>query len=217
MKKILLQVMLISAVFCCAAENDNGFRGDRGGNRGNRGNRENFNNRGNRGGMMMRNIVFIESEIAAKSPAEFAEAEALREQYEAKLAEAAKKAGVELPESRESVYRKLRKAYPAEFAAAAEKMKTSPREGMTMLFELAKKAGINLFGTAGNSGRNRPEQMQTPPPPEKKRSFARPDMGKLRQKYPEKMREYDALRQKDSKAARDLLLKIIEEDKGGKK
>ena len=210
MKKISAFLFLMTAVICYCAEDGNVPAG---GNRGWRGNGGNGNGRG---GMMMQNVVFVESEIAAKCPDEFAEAEALREQYEAKLAEAAKKAGVELPVSRESNYRKLRKAYPAEFAAAVEKMKTSPREGIMMLNELAKKAGIVLFGNPGNRGgfRNAPGQYQAPAAPERNRSFARPDLGKLRQKYPEKMREYDTLRGKNPAAARELLLRIIEEDKG---
>lgn len=163
----------------------------------------------------MRSALFAEIEIAKKFPEEYARIEAMREKYESELAELAKKAGVELPQSMEAKMRQLRKADAAAFDAAAEKMKTSPREGMQMLNEVAKKAGITLFNMPSRPGQGGFSQPQQPVAP--LRVTDRPNLGKLRKKYPEKMKEYDALRSKDRAAAKKMLLQIIEMDKSAAK
>lgn len=212
MKRAFFVFLLFFGVICFAAEN-NGFNGGRKGfDRSNRGG----NRMGGNRNMMMRNRVFIEAEIAEKFPAEYAEVDKLRVEYELKLAELAKKASVELPESRDNVYRKLRNEYPEEFAAAVKKMKTSPRDGFSALMELAKKADVELFG--GMRGGSAPRMGGNQPvAPVSGRSFNRPDMAVLRKKYPEKMKEYYELRSKDAGKAKELLLKIIQEDKGAEK
>jgi hypothetical protein len=89
--------------------------------------------------------------------------------------------------------------------------------------ELARRHNIELFG--GRSGGQRPgtpgagrASGQAPAAPAAPaatpgRNFNRPDLGALRRKYPEKMREYDELRRRDPAAARNMLLQIIEEDR----
>lgn len=224
MKFRMAAVLFAAGAICCGAEGDvpgnpgsrrdfGGFRGQNGGGR--------FNRRG-----MGQNRVFVEAEIAAKFPKEYAELEAKREAYEAELKALAAKAELELPEGRDEAYRKLRKAAPAEFDAAAAKMKTSPREGFAALRELAEKHGIELFGSrmsGMNPGGRRMMPgagMNTPAPGAVEggsRRFNRPDMGELRRKYPEKMQQYDSLRRTDREKARAMLLEIIEHDKSVKK
>ena len=221
MKKALFFFVLCAAMIVSAAENDGNTRGGRRGWNGgaggmgpNRGGMGGQNRGGNRGGMMMRSALFSEIEIAKKFPAEYAEVDKLRAEYEAKLAELAKKASVELPVSMESNMRKIYNAYPTEFIAVAEKMKTSPREGFAELSKLAEKAGVSLFG--GNRG-GVPRMGGAPAAPAAPRDFSRPDLPALRKKYPEKMKEYDNLRKTDPKKARELLMQIIESDKGAGK
>ncbi len=212
MKKAFCLSVLFLGVICFAAEN-NGFEGGRRGfDRGSR----SGNRRSGNGNMMMRNRVFVETEIAEKFPAEYAEIDKLRVEYESKLAELAKKASVELPESMDNIYRKIQKEHPAEFSAAVKKMKSSPREGFRELRELMKKSGGDFFGGM-RDGSSRRMGGNQPAAPVSGRSFNRPDMAALRKKYPEKMKEYYELRSKDAGKAKELLLKIIQEDKGAEK
>ncbi|MBQ4328825.1 MAG: hypothetical protein IJC27_03780 [Lentisphaeria bacterium] len=218
MKKVLFVFLLFAGMVAFSAENNGNSRGfERGGRRGWNGGQGRGQNRGpgGRGGMMMRGQIFSEIEIAKKFPAEYAEIDKLRTEYEAKLAELAKKAEVELPVSMESNMRKVYNAYPAEFTAAVEKMKSSPREGFAELSKLAEKAGVTLFG--GMRGRTPGMGGAQAAPPASGRTFSRPDLPALRKKYPEKMKEYDALRKTDPAKARQMLLQIIEADKGAGK
>ncbi|MBE6355484.1 MAG: hypothetical protein E7058_00045 [Lentisphaerae bacterium] len=216
-------LFLLSAVLCCFAakgdESENISREGRGFNRGgfNRGIERGGFNRGNRGnrGSGMRSAVFAEVEIAKKFPEKYAEVDALREKYEAELAELAKKSGVELPRSMESKMRQIRKADPAAFDAAVEKMKTSPREGMQLLNAAAAKAGVTLFPSFGGRDRGGIRAEQQPPAPQ--RMSKTPSLSKLRKKYPEQMKKYDALRSKDPAGAKKMLLEIIEMDKSAAK
>lgn len=221
MKRIVFTLVLVSGLSVFAAENDGGRggfqRGSRGeGQRAERGFRGGFQRGGQNRNMMMRNQFFVEVEIAKKFPAEYAEVDKLREEYEAKLAELAKKAEVQLPESRDSAFRKLHKAYPAEFAAAVEKMKSSPREGFMALNELAKKAGIDLFGAMRGGNRPGGHGQMRPEAPAGSREFKRPDMAALRRNYPEEMKKYDELRRTDAAKARELLVEIIKKANSGK-
>jgi hypothetical protein len=220
MKKVFFVFLFFVGMVAFAAENDGNTRGfERGGRRGWNGGQGRGQNRGQggRGGSMMRGQLFSEIEIAKKFPAEYAEIDKLRTEYEAKLAELAKKAEVELPVSMESNMRKLYKAYPAEFTAAAEKMKSSPREGFAELAKLAEKAGITLFGGM-RGGAPAPRMGGAPAAPAAGgRNFTRPDLPALRKKYPEKMKEYDSMRKTDPAKARQLLMQVIEADKGAGK
>ncbi len=229
MRNFVLVLFLMGGMVCFGADGDEtsvppgrgrgaGAYGQHG-NSGGRGGRG--GNGGSPGGGMMQNRFFVELELARRFPAEYAEVEALRERYEAALAALAAKGEVTLPESRDEAYRKLRKADPAAFDAAVALMKTSPREGMAQLMELARRHNIELFG--GRPGGQRPAvpgasgssgHSPAAPAAAPSRNFNRPDMGALRRKYPEKMREYDALRRRDPAAARNMLLQIIEEDRG---
>lgn len=203
---LLLTAALLPVLVCFSVEE---FRPE--GNRGNWSRRQRGQQSNSR---MMQNQVFVEAEIAKACPEEFAELEKLREQYEAKLAELAKKAGVTLPESRDASMRKLRRNHPEEFLKVVELMKKSPREGFAALSELAKKDGIDLFG--GFRRGNRGENAGRPTAPDNVRRAA-PDIVALRRKYPEKMREYDSLRVKDYKKAREILIQIIKMDESAKK
>lgn len=207
--------LFFAAVLCCGADEVRFERPRWGGN----GMRSNMRSGERRPGMIqMQSQVFAEAEIAEKFPAEFAEVEAMREKYEAALAELAKKSEVTLPESRDNLYRKLRKNHQSEFLTAVRKMKESPREGMAMLMALAEKDGVELFRMTG--GVSRVKGTQTPsvaPGSMSNRNISTPDLGALRRKYPDKMREYDALRRKNPAAAREILMKIIETDRGAGK
>ncbi|MBR7130946.1 MAG: hypothetical protein IKC82_03025 [Lentisphaeria bacterium] len=182
--------------------------------RGRFGERRDFRQNRSGGNMMMRNQIFVEMQIAQKFPDEYAKVDALRKEYEGKLAELAKKASVELPASRDAAFRKLREADQKAFDAAAAKMNVSPREAMGELMALAKKHNIELFN---RSGFRQGSGFRKPAAQESARVFARPDMAKLRKKYPAEMKKYDELRQTDRNKAREMLLQIIESDKSGKK
>ncbi|MBE6365769.1 MAG: hypothetical protein E7053_08505 [Lentisphaerae bacterium] len=228
--KHFLFVLLLSVGFVGYGADGDGSaaagNGGRGGY-GQRGGRGNHGQTGGRGGFgMMQNGFFAELELARRFPDEYAEVEALRERYEAALAALAAKGGVTLPESRDAAFRRLRKADPAAFDAAVELMKTSPQQGMAQLMELARRHNIELFpGRPG--GGQRPGVSGAPGSGQRpggaapggnasasRRNFNRPDMAALRRKYPERMREYDALRRRDPAAAREMLLQIIELDRG---
>lgn len=217
MKNRLLLVLL-GAWVCCSAvsgEETQMRRGDRNFNGGNRrfGGSRGGNFQGGRGGSRggMNSSLFAEIAIAEKYPEEYAKINAMREKYEAELAALAQKAGVELPRSMESRMRQLRKVDPAAFDAAVKTMKTSPREGMQLLNELAQKNGITLFSMRGGRP-GQPNPVGAAPAVPAAANY-RPNLGKLRQKYPEKMKEYDTLRKSDAGKAKKLLLEIIEMDK----
>lgn len=214
-------LMLAAASMCLAAEDDgNSFRRSR--QNGGSESRSGMMQRGGMprggmmqrgGGMMQRNQLVIEAEIAKKYPGEFAKVEALREKYEAELSALAARAGVQIPETMESKMRRIRKNHPAEFAAAMEKMKNSPREGMGELTALGKKDGIELFGGRGGFRGGMGADRSAPG----SRNVG-PDISALRRKYPEEMKKYDALRGSDPAAARKMLLDLMEKDRGdGKK
>jgi hypothetical protein len=114
----------------------------------------------------------------------------------------------------------LYKIDPAGFFSVMDKMKNSPQEGFAALRELAEKHGITVWNNRGGSRRAGGEFTRPNTSVENNavRSFNRPDLSALRRKYPEKMHQYDALRQKDPAKARALLLEIIKMDNnGGKK
>lgn len=212
MRKVLLAGVLSFLTFALMGDETPG------GNRQWRG-REGGSREGSRGGMMQNNAMFAEWELARKYPDEYAKIEAMREQYENALAALAEKGGVKLPESRDKAFRQLRKLDQAGFDAAMEKMKTSPRDGFAALMALAQKHGVSLFGgMGGNRRQGRDAGNNAVAAPEMgSRTFDRPDLPALRRKYPEQMKEYDALRRKDPAKARALLLEIIKMDKSVKK
>ncbi len=223
--KYFFFVLLAVAVNFCRGEDygtASGFGTGRGG-RGGFGQHGGREHQGMRRGGMRQNRFFSEAQLAVRFPDEYAEVEALRERYEAALAALAAKGGVTLPEAYDAPYRRLRKADPAAFDAALEKMKNSPYEGMSQLFELARRHEITLFGGRPSGSRSAGEfseisgRERNTPASGGSRTFNRPDLSALRRKYPERMREYDSLRTKDPGRAREMLLKIIEEDRGSVK
>lgn len=179
--------------------------------------------RGERGGRNMGAAMFgrwiAEAKMAAAFPEKFAELEAAREKYEKDFAALAAQAKVELPPRRDDAMRQLRKKAPKEFNAIVLEMEDSPREAMGKLRDLAQKHDIKLFNAPGGRdgrgrfGRGGPGGEGMVP----SRRINAPDLGKLRRKYPEEMKAYDALREEDPKAAREKLREIMDMERGGKK
>lgn len=208
MKKLLLMLccagMLGATVY--AAEDDappqmrRGQRGQRG-------------QRGNMGQIMFARII-AEEKMAAAAPEKYAALAAAREKYEAEMEVLAKETGVTLPQDRDSAFRKIRKQFPAEFAAIVKKMDTDFRQAMMELQQLAEKAGVKISGfRGGNRQRQGQGENGSGIAP---RHINMPNMGELRRKYPEQMREYDELRRTDRQAAAKMLRKIIEQNRKAK-
>ncbi len=204
--RLLFLLLFLCPVFLLCGADEMSRRGNREFRRGGEG-------RGNFGAVMYGRLI-AEEKIAAAFPEKYAALEALREKYESELAALAKEANVELPAQRDDSLRQIRKKYPAEFSAIMQDMQTSPRDAMHKLMALAEKAGVKL-GSFRGSRRNSDFGNRNEKTPI--RQFSRPDLGKLRRKYPEQMREYDTLRGQDSVAARRKLLEIIELDRNNKK
>lgn len=214
--------LLLGALLCCsvwmisdagADENRENFR------RGERSSRMSRQSKGNRSGG---NSAFLgriaaEEKIAAAFPEKYAALEAAREKYELELAALAKEANVELPAQRDDTLRQIRKKFPAEFSSVMQEISTSPREAMRKLRQLAEKAGVKLFPASGNRGSWSGFSRETDNGNQFARKFDRPDMAKLRRKYPEQMREYDAMRSSDPDGARRKLMEIIAQERDGKK
>jgi hypothetical protein len=121
-----------------------------------------------------------------------------------------------LPAQRDDAFRQIRKKYPAEFSAIVKEMESSPRDAMRKMMELARKSGVNL-GVGRRGGNMRTPGGERNAAPELARRFDRPDMGKLRQKYPEQMKKYYELRGENPDAARKKLLEIIELERKSQK
>lgn len=212
MKRLFCILLCLSAGAAFVANGEESFPRHRG--------ERNFGQFRNNGGNMRGGAFFgriaAEEKIAVAFPEKYAALEAAREKYEQELAALAKAAGVELPAQSDDALRQMRKKFPAEFAAALKEMETSPREAMGKLRQIAEKAGVKLFNR-GNRGSRSGFAMKNESPNQFARRIDRPDMGKLRRKYPEQMREYDELRQKDPDAARRKLMEIIAKERGGEK
>lgn len=211
MKKICLFLLMfaVSGMVLAAENGGDMFRRERGMRQGRRENNM-------RGGAFYGRII-AEEKIATAFPEKYAALEAAREKYEQELAALAKEANVELPAQRDDALRQIRKKFPAEFSAVIKEISASPREAMGKLMKLAEKAGVKLFpgnigrGSRNGFGREKGQENNFA------RKFDRPDMAKLRSKYPEQMREYDSLRRTDPGAARRKLLEVIALEQGGKK
>ena len=154
-----------------------------------------------------------ESAIRAKFPAEMAELEKAKAELDAKYKALAVKAGVEIAETYEDKMRKLRAADAAAFDAAVAKFGEDRRVAMKELRELAVKHNIELFPARRKEGEK--ESSAAPVQQEFRRS--RPNLGALRRKYPEEMKKYEELREKDRKAARTFLMELMEKDAAGAK
>ncbi|MBO5668143.1 MAG: hypothetical protein J6S43_03365 [Lentisphaeria bacterium] len=214
MKKTVLSLLAVAGMVLCGAEDQQRHeRGSRQFNS-NSGRSGRWAQGGRSGGFFGR--MTSEAVIAQKFPAEFAEVEAMREKYEAALAALAKKAEVELPEAADSQWRKVRKHDPAAFDAVMQKMKEAPMEAMREMQELARRAGVEFRRPGGGNFRGVSERRE-PAAVNPVRSFNRPDMGALRRKYPDKMKEYDLLRNREPEKARNLLLEIIKLEQSAKK
>ena len=239
-KKIAVSIFSAALVFTCVADendfNDNGGRFNQREGRQNRGNR-NRNREGGRGGrnwgrqggrqggfgnfdrnammqmgqwMQVSQRVLAFEAIREKFPQETAELDKAALATEAKYAELAKKAEIEVPASLESNLLKLRAADSAAYTAAIKAIKENPRQNFTKLAELAKKHNIELFParrTPMREGRN----VEAP---NKSRDVKRPDFRKLRKDFPEEMKQYAELRNSDPAKARALLQDLIKRSQG---
>ena len=229
-KKLAISLMSAAVVFTCAADESdfgNGSnrprqqregRGGRNWNREGRGGR-NWNREG-RGGMggfnresmmqmgqwmtVAQRVLAFES-IREKFPKETAELDKALLESEAKYAELAKKAEVEVPASLESNLLKLRAADAAAYTAAIKAIKENPRQNFPKLQELAKKHNIELFPAR----RMQMREGRNIEAPNKSRDAQLPRMGQLRKKYPEEMKKYNELKSSDPAKAKELLVELM--------
>ena len=205
---------------------ERGFRGGRdvreGGERGFRGGREG----GRRGmggmGMMRRFNPFrrfvAESQIRSKFPAEYAAADKELLAAVEKIDELAKKAKVTLPVSTELRMRQLRAKAPEDFAKLEEQSESDPRSVFGGLRELAEKNGVTLYENSGNGpGRGGEARPERPSGRENPAQMVR----KLRRKYPEEMKEIEALRNEEprefARRLQELNRRYARENGGEKK
>jgi len=202
---------------------EGGSRGGReGGFRGGRG-------MGGMGGMgMMRRFnplrrFVAESQIKSKFPAEYAAADKELLAAAEKIDELAKKAKVTLPVSTELRMRQLRAKAPEDFAKLEEQSESDPRSVFGGLRELAEKNGVTLYENAGNGagpgrgGREGEARRERPQGRENAGQMIR----RLRRKYPEEMKEIEALRSENpkefSRRLQELNRRYAQENAGEKK
>lgn len=187
--------------------------GSRNGNNRNRNRGERNGNRMNRGNFMelmplmssAPRIIAFET-IRQKFPEESAKLDKIILETEEKYAELAKKSETELPVSIEVGLIKLRNADPAGYAEAFKAVKNDPRNGLRKLLELAKKHNIALTRQP-RIGMKEGRNVQTPAA---NRNIQRPDFRKLRSKFPEEMKKYEAMRQENPTQARKLLTDMMQ-------
>ena len=208
-------------------QNREGRGGNRGGNNWGRQGGRGGNNWGRQGGqggfdrnMMMQmgqwmsvaqRVLAFES-IREKFPKESAELDKSILDYEAKYAELAKKAEIEIPASLENNLLKLRAADTAAYTAAIKAIKENPRQNFNKLLELAKKHNIELF-----PARRMPmREGRNVEAPNKSRDNLRPKMGQLRKKYPEEMKKYNELKNSDPAKAKELLVELMKRSESEK-
>ncbi|MBQ9502702.1 MAG: hypothetical protein IJU70_11140 [Lentisphaeria bacterium] len=181
---------------------------------------------GGMGGMgMMRRFnplrrFVAESQIRSKFPAEYAAADKELLAAAEKIDELAKKAKVTLPVSTELRMRQLRARAPEDFARLEEQSESDPRAVFGGLRELAEKNGVTLYENAGNGpgpGRGGEVRAGRPSGRENPMQMVR----KLRRKYPEEMKEIEALRSEDpkefSRRLQELNRRYTQENGGEKK
>ena len=202
---------------------EGGFRGGReGGRRG----------MGGMGGMgMMRRFnplrrFVAESQIKSKFPAEYAAADKELLAAAEKIDELAKKAKVTLPVSTELRMRQLRAKAPEDFAKLEEQSESDPRSVFGSLRDLAEKNGVTLYENTGNGagpgrgGRDGRDGEARPARPSGRENPAQM-MRKLRRKYPEEMKEIEALRsenpQEFTRRLQELNRRSAQENGGEKK
>ena len=143
--------------------------------------------------------------IREKFPKETAELDKAILESEAKYAELAKKAEIEIPASLEGNLLKIRNADAAAYTAAIKAIKENPRQNFSKLQDLAKKHNIELFPARRmpmREGRN----IEAP---NKSRNTQIPKMGQLRKKYPEEMKKYNELKKEDPAKAKELLVELM--------
>lgn len=198
--------------------NNRNRSGNRNGSR--NGNNNRNRNRGERNGHRMNRGNFMElmplmssapriiafETIRQKFPEESAKLDKIILETEEKYAELAKKSETELPVSIEVGLIKLRNADPAGYAEAFKAVKNDPRNGVRKLLELAKKHNITLTRQP-RIGMKEGRNVQTPAA---NRNIQRPDFRKLRSKFPEEMKKYEAMRQENPAQARQLLTDMMQ-------
>ena len=203
-------------------QNRNGRNFNREGRGGfNREGRGGFNREG-RGGMgammqmgqwmsVAQRVLAFEA-IREKFPKETAELDKAILESEAKYAELAKKAEIEVPASLEGNLLKLRAADTAAYTAAIKAIKENPRQNFSKLVELAKKHNIELF-----PARKMPmREGRNVEAPNKSRNVNRPDFKKLQKDFPEEMKKYNELKKDDPAKARELLKELVKRAESGK-
>ena len=149
--------------------------------------------------------IIAEEEIRLKFPAEYAEIDKAMAELEKKQTELAEKAKIQLPVTMESSLRKLRLADPQSYTEAINTLKTDRRNGFAKLNKLAAKHNISLFP----SRRTGMHEFRKVEAPAKTRNIAIPNFRKLREKFPEEMKQYEEMRQKDTAKAKIMLEELI--------
>ena len=236
-KKLAISIMSAAIAVTCVADEsdfDNGNnrprqregRQNRNGRNFNREGRGGFNREG-RGGMggfdrnammqmgqwmnVAQRVLAFEA-IREKFPKETAELDKAILESEAKYAELAKKAEIEVPASLEGNLLKLRAADTAAYTAAIKAIKENPRQNFSKLVELAKKHNIELF-----PARKMPmREGRNVEAPNKSRNVNRPDFKKLQKDFPEEMKKYNELKKDDPAKARELLKELVKRAESGK-
>jgi len=206
---------------------EGGFRGGREGRDGREGGFRGGRGMGSGMGMMRRfnplRRFVAESQIKSKFPAEYAAADKELLAAAEKIDELAKKAKVTLPVSTELRMRQLRAKAPEDFAKLEEQSESDPRSVFGGLRDLAEKNGVTLYENAGNGpgpgrgGREGEVRRERPQGRENAGQMIR----RLRRKYPEEMKEIEALRSENpkefSRRLQELNRRYTQENGGEKK
>ncbi len=121
----------------------------------------------------------------------------------------AERAGVNYPRNFSAALRKLRAAAPEKMAEIDRLAEEDPRGTFRSLSELAEEQGVELGFPMmrGRRGEGRPRGEDAKPEP---RRLKNPPLRKLRETFPEEMKNYEELRQRDPAAAKKLLLELTE-------
>lgn len=154
-----------------------------------------------------------EEQIKTKFPAEYAKIEKQREEIETNLQSLAKKGNITLPDTAETLQKKMRlvrEKYKAEFEEIQKLRQTDRRAAMERTMEIYKREGLTFprMGMGFGPGRNQGSSTQgenTPPPPPRRGNPMMERLKLLRKTYPEEMQKLDSLRRSDPAAYRQGL------------
>lgn len=144
-----------------------------------------------------------EEQIKTKFPAEYAKIEKQREEIETNLQSLAKKGNITLPDTAETLQKKMRlvrEKYKTEFDEIAKLRQSDPSAAWERTQEIYKREGITFprFGSNRHQmGQNNTPRMQEPPAPPRRGNPMMERMKLLRQKYPQEMKKIESLRRSD--------------------